>query len=209
MLRIACILSLIALCYSCESVVELDDIYTKPTLSASSIFTSEIVSDVLPYEKGNTFEVQLTQSRSVTSEKDFVTINDAIVEVYDDQGLLETLEFNAASRPKYEGIQLAQAGKKYTLKVHHPDFLTLEATSMIPNPASIGSTTPISKTGEPSNIIPNVSIEKIQLEIELNDPPEKNYYHVLFYNNLVNYTVQGLDTVLNWQNANNLSLIHI
>lgn len=196
MLRILLISMLSFLIYSCESVVELDVNNIQPSLSVSSIFTSNTNN---PNGRDNSFEVQLTESKAITSGNNTIFIDDAVVELYRDGYLLEQLTYDY-DRDLYVSTEtVVEQGFHYSFKVQHPDYEEVSGEAFVPFASQIGSTTPISKTGSPSPIEPNRSIEQVEMEIELEDPATvKNYYHVLFYHTLVNYQVLGLDTTLDY-----------
>lgn len=176
---------------ACESVVDLDLDEQARQLVVNSIFTPNLNPNTPPYP----FQVQLFESRPITSSEDFKIVEGATVKLYSDKEFLETLVYDT-DRQLYTSVESTpEEHKSYLLKVEHPDYPAVNASSYVPNATPILSTTPSFKRGTSHPIIPNMSIEYVDIDIELDDPSGNNYYHFLFGHELVDYRVEGLDTI--------------
>ncbi len=173
---------------SCESVVRLDDEYYEPQISVSGTFTSD---DISCNGRANFFEVNLAESRPITAEDNFKIISDASVGLYHNKDLLEKLIFDSEKGVYKSLTTVAEEGMSYFLKINHPRFGSVVANSFVPEPTPIHSVQISNPTGTPSNIIENVSIQKLSAEIEIEDPLDKNYYHLLFYVDIKNIAEQN------------------
>ena len=186
---------------SCEEPIELEIPEEAQQLSVVGIF-----SPFSPFqEEESTFEISLQKSRFVTSENDFEYIQDAQVQLIQDNKLLEILSYNE-DRSKYLSTSIPESGAEYTLVIEHPDHETITADTKIPEEANIISTTPRNLTGSPNPLFKDVQDFRFTIDIELEDlEEEENYYQFLFYNREVNISVPNeIDTV--FVPTNNFSL---
>ncbi|MBT4401832.1 MAG: DUF4249 domain-containing protein, partial [Bacteroidetes bacterium] len=149
--------------FSCQREVEIEWPVPKPELIIHCIFSSE-----------NSFTVELSQPVSI-SDTTFQFVDDATVDIFENENLFESLvpqDFG-----KYLGTKAPQPGLTYSVKVEHPNFPTLSATSYIPimiKPSRIEliDTAGIHEWGKPFS----------QFNISFSDPDDlANYYEVVAY----------------------------
>jgi hypothetical protein len=122
-------------------------------------------------------------SKSILSGKDYVYINNATCDLYQDDNFIERL--SGKGDGKYEGATKPVSGKKYTLKVAAPGYNSVEGSTIL------GEYVPVSyyerydttnyrvyqyiMAGTDNNVSGN-----IKLKIRFKDnPKKKNYYSVL------------------------------
>lgn len=180
-------ISVFLLLVSCESAVDLNLDDAKPQLVVISNFTP-----------GQPVVVQVSKTRSPLSTEDSVYLENATVELYQDSKLLEVLEGVAGSArnpPYYTTRQTTPVvGLNYTIRAQVPDFESVTATSSVPIPTSIRSL-----RLSDLNIFPGTDGRKnyhYQVAIIFEDPAAgKNFYHLNFYQQILEYRLVGEDTI--------------
>ncbi len=167
---------------SCEKEVKFD-FDNQERLVVFSNFSDQNDLEVLVYT---------TQSRLTPTETTrFLT--DATVMVFSGGQLIEILNLvpadpEASTPPYYRSETLVpKVGVIYSIKVSVPGYETVTATNSIPQPV------PIQAVDFSSNFIVNVEDEtsvNFNIDVTIQDPQEvANYYHIIFYQEIIPYTV--------------------
>jgi len=170
---------------SCEKEIDYQ-FNKKEKLVVFSQFTDNNSLDVLVY-KTNSFETNTTTT--------FVT--DATVMVFSNGEFLEALDLVPANDdtsvpPFYRSLQLKpEIGKVYVIKVSVPGFDPIAAENSIPVAVPIQSVQFNSSLVEdPAN--DHETILDFDVSVTIQDPHDvKNYYHLIFYQQLIPYTVSN------------------
>ena len=117
--------------------------------------------------------VSVSHSASIMEELTKNIVSDAVVKVYENETLLETLQFDAASS-QYRGVRKPSVGKEYKVTVVKDGFLVIEATSVIkPAPEILKCT--ITKD--------NLNSRRANATIKFRDPAGvKNFYRLVVTN---------------------------
>lgn len=172
---------------SCERVLETDINGVKPKLVIVSNFTAD-----------NNLEVIITRTKHVTASSNHAdVVTNAVVQVYEGETLIEELVLsmpNSGSNalPTYISTDFQpEVGVVYTIKGKAPGYQPVQATDFIPKGTAVGEVGFINtldvKTGEET--------ADVNFSIDLNfqdDPDEVNYYHILFYQELLGYRIDVL-----------------
>ncbi len=158
---------------SCVSVIDGDSLIVDDSkLSISALFSSD----------SERFEVYLSKSRPLSSNKPFQSIKDATVRLLLENTFLETLVYDQENDAYISLESTIIKGKTYNLEIFHPDYPTAYAETTIPEEAGIQSTTIRDFTGTESETRPDESVYSFTIDIEIDDPEAlSNYYHILFY----------------------------
>lgn len=153
------------------------------------------------FTNNQAIQVQVSKSRSVLNTGDIAYINDAVVEIFDEDLLLETLELVpliGKTPPFYTTrVLVPEVDVVYTIKVEAPGFDPVMAHSKIPPKIDIHSleiTDLIVREGEMENEL----IYSYTVSLSFEDPEEQlNYYHLNFYQQIINYiNIEGDTTIL-------------
>jgi hypothetical protein len=163
---------------SCEKTLELEQ-SEQARLVVISNFTDK-----------NDLVVFLPKSQSIlsTDPSDYVT--EATVIVFEGTQLLEVLEFvpadpNLNYRPSFQSKNLIpEVGKVYTITVNANGFEPVSATSSIPVAVPIQEVV-FDNTINDNEV--NKSVVNFNVSVSFTDPPNtQNYYHLVFYQELLN-----------------------
>ncbi len=147
----------------------------------------------------NELEVFVSKTKSVLSNEEASYLTDATVMVFAGNELLEVLELvtdDDGRPPFYRTTQLTpQSGVTYTIKVTVPGFEAVTATSSVPLAVPIESANFTNTTDEDSN---HVVVVNFNVVIDFQDPPgERNFYHLVFYQEITSYLLNAAgDTLL-------------
>ena len=161
---------LLALCFTaCETTVEVDipRDATKPTVNA--FFTPDSV-----------WSVALSQNRYILDNNRFKSLPEATVEVWQGEQLVTELQYQGENVLKGYSIYRAtdaypQADDDYTLRVSHPDYGDLIASSQVPSPPQIVSVTfDVLDVRQEGQFVNNQIA--YGLTLHLDDPPQENFY---------------------------------
>lgn len=138
-------------------------------------------------------EVFVSKTKSVLSNEAISYRTDATVMVFSGNELLEVLELvtgDDGRPPFYRTTQLTpQPGIVYTIKVSVPGFEPVTATSSVPIAVPIQSVNFSNTSDEDSNHDVAVNFNVV---VDFQDPPgEKNYYHLVFYQELTSYLLNS------------------
>ncbi|MCG8580221.1 MAG: DUF4249 domain-containing protein [Bacteroidales bacterium] len=155
---------------SCEKEIE----YNGKELNNFLVLNAELI-------EGETIRIDLTRSNTIFENKSIKTIGDAEVQLYIDGVFAETLDvysyFEGAPNLNHEHYiteeyyylyitKSVKAGSNYTIKVKHPDFEEINASTTVPPKADARI-----KSIEKVNGMHNYTLV-------INDPPGKNYYRL-------------------------------
>jgi hypothetical protein len=165
---IACItLALASFASSCEKYIDADIPYGDPYLSATCTFTPD-----------STWSVVVGKSVHILDDAGPSLITDAVVEIYEEGVLLETLTFGTSpfSSAMYRGTTKPSAGKTYSLKVAVPGYEPVTATSSVP------ATVPAITTSYRDSVLTDgFGGYTDEVKVSFLDPAgEKNYYGIVF-----------------------------
>ena len=155
--------------FACESTVEVDipRNATKPTINA--FFTPDSV-----------WQVELSQNRYILDNNRFKSLPEATVEVWQGVQLVTELQYQGDNALKGYSIYRAtdaypQADVTYTLRVSHPDYGDLVASSQVPSvPQIVDMTLDILDVRQDGQL--NSNEVAYGLTLRLNDPPTENFY---------------------------------
>lgn len=113
-------LALVLVLSGCEKIIEPGDLPEQdPMIVVNSIISTD-----------QSFTVQISQSKSIISGKDYKFINNAVCELFEDGVFLQNLSF--ANSGMYYGSAIPKANKKYTLKVAASGFESVSASTSMP-----------------------------------------------------------------------------
>ena len=153
---------------ACERDIEikLDDI--EPKLVLYSVFNAD-----------ETIQVVVSNSRNPLAKGDVVYHKDAVVELFDKNGFIEVLEFveienSLGGVGYYSSTHLPLVGEKYLIKASLEGYKDVHAEDIIP------LETPIFEAELIADSIPREIGVFSLVNIKLNDPPEENYYNIVF-----------------------------
>lgn len=110
---------LIPLFIACKKEIEFNPKNQSPFLVMNSYLDPDSI-----------LSVSVSQSASMMEELTKNIVSDAVVKVYENATLLETLHFDAVSS-RYLGVGKPSVGKEYKITVVKDGFLAIEATSVI------------------------------------------------------------------------------
>jgi hypothetical protein len=176
--------------WTCEQPLDINIDRADPQIIVQSNFSENHVLQVV---------VQKTEE---FSSNFFTTIiTNAVVQVYDGETFIETLELiqvldDESIPPYYQSVFFTPSvGIAYTIKVEVPGFESIFATSAIPMGANLGD---VSFNNQTESI--EGGLESISFEVGMGfDDPKgiANYYHILFIQEVTAYQInlQG-DTIL-------------
>ena len=173
---------------TCERPLDLGIEEPEPHLVVVSNFTND-----------KDLEVVVSQTKSILSAEETQYVVDAEVELFEGEQFLETLSFVPAVgklAPYYTTRNFRpKVNVSYNIKVEAPGFDPVMAHSSIPVIIDVN-------TFDISNLVVNSTNEGNRLYsydvfISFDDPgTEKNYYHLRFFQQIINYlNVEG-DTIL-------------
>ncbi len=114
-----------------------------------------------------TIEANLTLSRSINETGEFMPVNDATIELYENDSLMG--QFTQGNNGIYTFKQKPVSGKHYKISVKAESFNTLTAESTVPYIPSI-------KHEKTNYVDYGNSLTRYDLKVELNDQPGANYY---------------------------------
>lgn len=113
-------------------------------------------------------ETSLTLSHSLSNTSNFETVNNAIIQLFENDTLKGELNF--ISNGKYVLNQKPVSGKNYKIVAKSPDYKQITAYTTVPEK-------PIIKyTKDTTSIIENLNVPVFDLNVQLFDPQGKNYY---------------------------------
>jgi hypothetical protein len=176
MKRFFCIIPFALGLVSCEKEIPFNDPGAEPRIVIGSFISPQ----------NSNMTVELSKSESILADDSFVFLNDASVELYENNSLL------GAMNPTEDGVyvfdQNPVAGNKYSVKVSHPTLPSVSAETTIPL-----NLVNASIAVETINDIDQYN-QRITLAFDDN-PNEKNYYQLLLY---FNYDMQFEEYLLGW-----------
>ena len=170
---------------SCERIIETDIGDVENNLVMVSNFSDN-----------NRLEVVVTSTRPVTSNSSEIdVITNAVVTVYEGMELIEELSLSMPTPgsnglPTYISLDFRpKVGITYTIRATAPGFKPVHATNIIPKGVSVGDVGFINTLN-----LKNAEIADVNFNINLNfqdDPDESNYYHILFYQQLLGFRLEA------------------
>lgn len=147
----------------------------------STTYTPELVINSI-FTPDSVFQVEVTRTKEITEPRGMVYINDAIVQIYEGNVLLEQLSFKQLNNFKgyYRGEgERAEASTVYTVVVKAEGYHEVSATNTVPAIVEvIGSET------KNSQVVDN-SIRG-DLVFNFQEPAEvENYYHLIVHRPII------------------------
>ena len=143
----------------------------------------------------DTMEVVVSKTRPVLEEQDVEYVSDAIVEVFIDGFFADRLEYVSSPVPQIPGYYLssgvvAREKRHYRLTVDAPGFERAEAECTMPVPAGI-DTGFTSLLIEKQEVDEHYNLATITVGVKvLNPEPPLNYYHLNFYHEGFDLSIQ-------------------
>lgn len=149
-------ISALFLLISCEKEIPLDKEESAPRIVVNGIFSA-----------GDSIRVQITQSRDILYEETLPSLPDATAQLFDAaNNLLGTFTHLNGEYYQLESF-VPSANSSYTIRVTHPNFNEVSATSYVPKIVSINAIDTLRKG------------DKMSYEIKfLDDPSVTNYYAI-------------------------------
>lgn len=184
---------------TCERPVELSLGDPSPQLVVNSDFTA-----------GQNVLVTVTKTQNILESPAVKFVDNALVEVFQEDELLETLTFIPQTNrlpPKYASSDFKpREGETYILKASAPGFDPIIAKSHVPYPVEISqlyvSNVNLASNSESQNDLTYSYNVLLQFE----DPADMvNYYHLDFFQKVFSYTVLEGDTIINGSSLESLS----
>jgi hypothetical protein len=168
---------------SCEQVLEADIGSVENQLVMVSNFSVD-----------HQLEVVVTSTKAIAdNEAEAEVVTNAIVRVYEGTELLEELtlkmpDVGSDLPPTYISSDFnPEVGKTYTLTASAPGYESIKASNIIPEGTSVGN------IGFNNTLdVKNEETADVNFSIDLSfqdDPGENNYYHILFYQELLGYRI--------------------
>lgn len=168
---------------SCEQVLEADIYPSENQLVMVSNFTSD-----------NQLQVVVSSTKPLSGDsREFNAVTNAVVRIYQEDNLLEELslvmpEPGSIAPPTYISLDFTpEVGSSYTLTASAPGYETIKATNIIPKGTNVGD------VGF-NNVLSLKDTETANVDFSVDlsfqdDPNETNYYHILFYQQLLGYRI--------------------
>jgi len=153
------LLLVVLLSTSCETIVDIDYPDTPPEITVNSIFHPQ-----------STFEVHLSEARSVRDRGEPPNITNATVDIYKNGERIETLQHadNGLYRSPYTR---PVAGSTYEVRISAPGYEFASATDYVPQSVPLEFVYD-SRQSKQSRIL--------KAKIRLQDPPDvENYYRLM------------------------------
>ncbi len=156
-IKIAVVILLISINFSCEKVIEMDIKNTQIRIVANSIITPD-----------STISVHLTRSRHILDNANIEVLKNATIKLYEDNVFIGQLNYSGGGiynidyKPKENG--------EYKIEVEHDSYDNVVATTKIPIKIPI-----VQVSG--STIINEYGNDSYSIGVTINDPnDEENYY---------------------------------
>lgn len=179
---------------SCEQVLEADIGSVENRLVMVSNFSAD-----------HQLKVVVTSTKAIAdNEAEAEVVTNAIVRVYEGTELLEELmlkmpDADSNLPPTYISTDFTpEVGTVYTLTASAQGYESIKASNIIPKGTAVG-TIGFNNTLD----VKNEETADVNFSLNLNfqdDPEENNYYHILFYQELLGYQIDvkpngGFDTI--------------
>lgn len=168
---VCCTILLSSAFVACEKDKEKDSLAHTPELVINAIFTPD-----------SFFQVEVSRTRAITEPRGIAYVDDAIVEIYEGNQLLERLPYKQLSNAKgyYRGDgELAKAQSNYTVVVRADGYKTVRASNTIPSKVEL-----IDTETKNSQVIDN-SIRG-DLVFDFQEPVDvENYYHLIIHRPII------------------------
>lgn len=173
---------------TCEQGVDLGLEEQEPYLVVESNFTVD-----------QFVEVNVTRSQGLFDPNIINFITNAVVELFQGDTFIERLDItqtNENTPPFYTTKQFKpEENIIYTIKVSAPGFEPVEAMSVIPPLTKIEAFEidfPQVRPGE----TPNSTSFRFNVRLAFTDPPNPNFYHLRFFQQIISYNRVEGDTIL-------------
>lgn len=162
LIRYFAVIILIQLFIACTKEIEFNPKNKSPFLVMNSYLDPDHV-----------LSVNVSQSATIIEKLTKNIVSDAVVKVYENETLLETLQFDVVSS-RYLGVVKPSVGKEYKITVVKDGFLAIEATTVIePAPEILKCTI----------VKDNHYSDRANANITFKDPAGvKNYYRLVVKN---------------------------
>jgi hypothetical protein len=157
---LACIILFL---FSCERETVIDVPRSKPQIAVSCFLIPE-----------KNIEIYICQSIHIYETKE-VPVSDAIVKLYQNNSLLETIPHS--ENGFYRIDKQPEIGKTYSIEINVPDFETIKANTNIPLPVTIDSAIITRNIGTNENGKP---LSYYRMIINSPDTNKTSYYEYIF-----------------------------
>lgn len=186
---------------TCERTVDLDIDEPPARLVVNSSFTL-----------GELVKVSVAKSQSILDNSLPEYLADANVTLYKGDKFIEKLNLYVDPAPRIAPYYTTQsftpeAATTYTIRVEALGFETIEAHSFIPEPVSL-STLQVSNFNEEQGSGPFNMRYSYQIDLNFEDPREEdNYYHLNIFQEILNVTIIGADTLIDGRYLKRIDLM--
>ena len=157
------------------------------------------------YSPDSVWSVEVSNTVSVIDNSAQQPINGAVVQIFKNGTLLETLKNSGVGKYSSTNNNYPVAGEKYSMKVSAPGFNDIEAMDTIPQKMSSLIIHKLDGT------LPSINTSRsaqIGLTVTFSDPiGEKNYYQLLVYGFFDKSTVPVMNNGRDQQDTNAIRLI--
>lgn len=175
---------------SCETTERIDDFPLRPSkLVLNSFFTGD-----------STWAFQISKSLSVLDNAEIKYVNNAVIELYRDGDMIQTIDTTDADGWYRYDHDLPETGVEYTVKATAPGFgSVLSASSYLPEIVEITGVTAIFDTlrGQQENVWYH-GLAEVNMNIAFSDPPQmNNYYQLNVYTIDTSYYHEGDSIIKN------------
>jgi len=155
---------------ACEKTEDIVDFPTKdPELVVNAMFSPD-----------NNFKFQISHSLSVLDNAELKNLPDAIIYLYEDGMIIDTITQQNMDEWYYSTKQPV-LGKNYAIKVYHQGYNSVESEDFLPTPVSINS---LSYTIKDSSTYYDEYMDAyygdctFSLTVNFDDPAENNNYYL-------------------------------
>ncbi len=158
---------------ACETVIEVDVPRNPSQLTVNALFNPDSV-----------WQVELTQNRYILDNEPFASVPDAEVRILQEGQTVASLDYVGNTPFTRNSIYRSESSypqpeESYTLEVTHPTFVSLSASSQVPvNESEIFRAVLDTLDERPESLSSFADQVAYGLTIQLQDPPEKNFYSV-------------------------------
>lgn len=157
---------------SCEKRLEIDAPEHESKIVVNSIFNPD-----------STFEVEVTRTKAITAAQGPNYIPNAVVEIFEDGVLLESLQFRRVGvKGSYKAsVAMPKTAHDYTVQVSAPNYTAVSSLNTIPRKVEVVD-------AAMENQVVNGTKVEADLVFDFQDESsEMNYYHVVLYRPMLKY----------------------
>ncbi|MGK7397511.1 MAG: DUF4249 domain-containing protein [Candidatus Cyclobacteriaceae bacterium M3_2C_046] len=147
---------------ACETIVDIEVPYDQDKLSVQSYFNPD-----------SSWVVFINNSRYILGTEDYQTINNAAVEIFENDIMVSQLIWDEQGYYRSQDHQPG-IGPTYRIEVQAPGYEAVSAQASIPAPVQLSRV-----TVDTTQIINRDYNQFFKMKIEFKDPAQTNYYKIL------------------------------